>query len=126
MNNALRQTGWAGPELSAGNWRILLRDHLQRLDSEGTVEDVRILLAVPIWLYSPWRTCCVSWRKLEVNYDRHFCPWLRPAHWCEVICGGADLRTYPDDMASNHPILRSLPGLDVGLSRPGLCQKNRL
>lgn len=41
-------------------------------------------------------------------------------------CGGADLRAYPDDMASNHPILHSLPGLDVGLSGPGFFQKNRL
>lgn len=44
LNNALRQTGWAGPELTPENWRILLRDRLQRLDWGRVAEDVRPLL----------------------------------------------------------------------------------
>jgi len=44
LNNALRQTGWRGPELTLENWRLVLRDRLQELAWERVVEDVRPLL----------------------------------------------------------------------------------
>lgn len=44
LNNALEQTGWAGPVLTAVNWRPVLRDYLQRLNWERAVDDVRPLL----------------------------------------------------------------------------------
>jgi hypothetical protein len=44
LNNALRQTGWTGPEMTGENWRPVLADHLQRLNWERVVDDVRPLL----------------------------------------------------------------------------------
>jgi hypothetical protein len=44
INNALRQTGWQGPELDEKNWRLVLADQLQRLNWARVVDDVRPLL----------------------------------------------------------------------------------
>lgn len=44
LNNALRQTGWAGPEMNAESWRPVLADQLQRLNWDRVVDDVRPLL----------------------------------------------------------------------------------
>jgi len=44
LNNALRQTGWPGPELDQLNWRLVLADRLQRLQWDRAVDDVRPLL----------------------------------------------------------------------------------
>jgi len=44
LNNALRQTGWAGPRLTAENWHLVLRDRLQQLNWDRVVDDVRPLL----------------------------------------------------------------------------------
>lgn len=44
LNAALQQTGWAGPRLTAENWRLLLRDQLQQLNWKRVVDDVRPLL----------------------------------------------------------------------------------
>ena len=44
LNNALRQTGWPGPELNKRNWRLVLADQLQRLNWARVVDDVRPLL----------------------------------------------------------------------------------
>ncbi|HSN73472.1 MAG TPA: nucleotidyl transferase AbiEii/AbiGii toxin family protein [Anaerolineae bacterium] len=46
LNNALLQTNWPGPDLIAENWRMILRDQLQRLNWERAVDDVRPLLEV--------------------------------------------------------------------------------
>ena len=40
LQNALRQTGWAGPEVSAENWRELVRGHLEALPWDRVVADV--------------------------------------------------------------------------------------
>jgi hypothetical protein len=45
LNNALRQTGWRGPELTAANWRPVLGERLGELAWERVVDDVRPLLA---------------------------------------------------------------------------------
>lgn len=52
LNNALRQTGWPGPTLSAENWRPVLADRLQRLNWERVVDDVRPLLASEVDLHA--------------------------------------------------------------------------
>ena len=44
LNNALQQTGWTGPYLTGENWRLVLRDQLQRLNWDRVVDDVRPLL----------------------------------------------------------------------------------
>lgn len=44
LNNALGQTGWSGPELTAESWRTILRDQLGRLNWERAADDVRPLL----------------------------------------------------------------------------------
>lgn len=44
LNNALRQTGWPGPEPNEKNWRLVLADQLQRLNWARVVDDVRPLL----------------------------------------------------------------------------------
>lgn len=44
LNNALRQTGWSGPELSEKNWRLVLADQLQRFNWARVLDDVRPLL----------------------------------------------------------------------------------
>lgn len=46
LNNALRQTGWAGAELTAESWRPVLSGQLQRLKWDRVVDDVRPLLDV--------------------------------------------------------------------------------
>jgi len=44
LNNALRQTGWAGAPLSEDNWRAALRERLQTVAWEHVVDDVRPFL----------------------------------------------------------------------------------
>ena len=44
LNNALQQTGWAGPYLTGENWRHVLHDRLQGLNWDRVVDDVRPLL----------------------------------------------------------------------------------
>ncbi len=44
LNNALRQTGWTGPRLTAENWRAILRDRLEGMDWKRAVADVRPFL----------------------------------------------------------------------------------
>ena len=44
LNNALRQTGWSGSKLTTENWRLILREQLDRLNWERTADDVRPLL----------------------------------------------------------------------------------
>lgn len=44
LNNALEQTGWTGPHLTEQNWRVILRDRLQRLNWDRVLDDVRPLL----------------------------------------------------------------------------------
>jgi len=40
LQNALRQTGWAGPEVSAQNWREMVRGRLEALPWDQVVADV--------------------------------------------------------------------------------------
>ena len=44
LNNALQQTGWTGPRMTAENWRAVLLDRLQGVDWKRVVDDVRPLL----------------------------------------------------------------------------------
>jgi predicted nucleotidyltransferase component of viral defense system len=44
LNNALRQTQWQGPEVTAENWRQLLSAHLETIRWRQAVEDVRPFL----------------------------------------------------------------------------------
>ena len=44
LNNALQQTDWTGPRLTAGNWRLTLRDRLLQLNWDRVLDDVRPLL----------------------------------------------------------------------------------
>ena len=44
LNNALRQTGWAGPILSVENWRQLVRSKLEAVTFEDALKDVRPFL----------------------------------------------------------------------------------
>lgn len=44
LNNALHQTGWAGAEMTERSWRPVLASHLQRLNWDRVVDDVRPLL----------------------------------------------------------------------------------
>ncbi|MGB3219823.1 MAG: nucleotidyl transferase AbiEii/AbiGii toxin family protein, partial [Anaerolineae bacterium] len=44
LNNALRQTGWPGPEMTRETWRPVLADQLRRLNWDHVVDDVRPLL----------------------------------------------------------------------------------
>ena len=44
LNNALRQTDWAGPELTAETWRQSVRERLQGLAWDRVVADVRPFL----------------------------------------------------------------------------------
>ncbi|HEX9733589.1 MAG TPA: nucleotidyl transferase AbiEii/AbiGii toxin family protein [Thermoanaerobaculia bacterium] len=41
LNNALRQSGWSGPELEASNWRRHVGDRLRELDWSRAVADLR-------------------------------------------------------------------------------------
>jgi hypothetical protein len=45
LNNALAQTGWAGPELSVANWRSILQAHLKGISWDQALADVRPFLA---------------------------------------------------------------------------------
>ena len=47
LNNALRQTGWTGPLLTAESWRSQVRERLVRVDWERIVADVRPFLESP-------------------------------------------------------------------------------
>jgi len=40
LNNALAQTGWSGPELTAANWRQLVAERLEEIDWDQAVKDV--------------------------------------------------------------------------------------
>ena len=44
LNNALRQTGWPGPELTEDTWRETVRERLQGLAWDQVVADVRPFL----------------------------------------------------------------------------------
>ncbi len=44
LNNALRQTGWSGPELSEDNWRSLVRERIDTMSWQAVVDDVRPFL----------------------------------------------------------------------------------
>ncbi|MBN1887693.1 MAG: nucleotidyl transferase AbiEii/AbiGii toxin family protein [Thermoflexales bacterium] len=44
LNNALRQTGWTGAELTADNWRELVRARLRQWDWSKAMADVRPFL----------------------------------------------------------------------------------
>ena len=44
LNNALRQTGWDGPLLDAGNWREIVRRRLAHVGWPRKVSDVRLFL----------------------------------------------------------------------------------
>jgi predicted nucleotidyltransferase component of viral defense system len=44
LNNALEQTGWTGARLALDNWRAFVRDHLETLDWDRVVADVRPFL----------------------------------------------------------------------------------
>jgi len=44
LNNALRQTNWKGAELTADNWRTVMRNRLRQLDWNKVVADVRPFL----------------------------------------------------------------------------------
>jgi predicted nucleotidyltransferase component of viral defense system len=44
LNNALKQTGWTGPNLTESNWRETVYDRLQTLDWDRTVNDVKPFL----------------------------------------------------------------------------------
>jgi hypothetical protein len=40
LNNALRQTGWGGPEATPGSWREIVRDRLRTIDWQQAKRDV--------------------------------------------------------------------------------------
>jgi len=44
LNNALRQTGWTGPQVTAENWRELVRQHIEAFSWERIGEDVEPFL----------------------------------------------------------------------------------
>jgi predicted nucleotidyltransferase component of viral defense system len=45
LNNALAQTAWTGPEITADNWKALLLKQLHRIDWKRAVTDVSPFLA---------------------------------------------------------------------------------
>ncbi len=47
LRNALEQTGWNGPEVTAENWARLVSEQLEAIDWERAVEDVRPFLEKP-------------------------------------------------------------------------------
>jgi hypothetical protein len=47
LNNALRQTGWPGPEITPQNWRQALATRLKGRDWERITNDVRPFLENP-------------------------------------------------------------------------------
>lgn len=44
LHNALRQTGWDGPEVNAGSWRQIVAERLQAAGWERILEDLRPFL----------------------------------------------------------------------------------
>jgi len=44
LNNALRKTGWQGPQITTENWRQLIRRQLETVHWRQVVEDVRPFL----------------------------------------------------------------------------------
>jgi hypothetical protein len=44
LNNALTQTGWAGPELQEGNWRNVLTNRLNELQWDRVRDDLMLFL----------------------------------------------------------------------------------
>jgi hypothetical protein len=44
LKNALHQTGWTGPELTAQNWRLVLRERLRAVVWKRVIQEVRPLL----------------------------------------------------------------------------------
>jgi len=44
LNNALQQTGWSGPALTAGNWKQAVRARLEGIDWQRAAADVRPFL----------------------------------------------------------------------------------
>lgn len=47
LNNALRQTGWPGPELTPETWREAVRERIKGLDWQRITSDVRPFLENP-------------------------------------------------------------------------------
>ena len=47
LNNALRQTGWPGPEITPQNWREVLATRMKGRDWERIINDVRPFLENP-------------------------------------------------------------------------------
>lgn len=47
LRNALRQTNWTGPEVTAENWRNLLRQRIDEFNWERVLEDVQPFLERP-------------------------------------------------------------------------------
>lgn len=47
LNNALRQTGWTGPELDTASWKDAVRERLRATDWKRAAEDVKPFLEVP-------------------------------------------------------------------------------
>ena len=45
LNNALAQTGWSGPALTASNWRETVWARLEHLDWANVAADVRPFLS---------------------------------------------------------------------------------
>jgi len=41
LNNALRQTGWAGPHLAVENWHQVVRSKIENISFEKALDDVR-------------------------------------------------------------------------------------
>ncbi len=44
LNNALRQTNWAGPELAESNWRQFVREKIDTMNWQNDMDDVRPFL----------------------------------------------------------------------------------
>ncbi len=47
LNNALAQTGWQGPQVTAGNWRQLVAQRVEMLDWKQVAADVEPFLERP-------------------------------------------------------------------------------
>jgi hypothetical protein len=47
LNNALAQTGWSGPHVTAENWQPLVAERVQALDWRQIVTDVEPFLERP-------------------------------------------------------------------------------
>jgi len=51
LNNALAQTSWSGPAVTADNWRQIVYERLESIPWEQALDDVRPFLAVTEELY---------------------------------------------------------------------------